>query len=129
MPWNSEVKSRSAGSSNGEKPKQRIACVLLRDGACSVYEARPLACRGFTSTDAESCRRSLDRDEPISVDPYLLQVHNGAGLGLARALADAGLGTETVELTRALDIALNEANVFERWSAGEAVFESARVDA
>jgi len=111
-----------------DKPKQRIPCVLLEDGACSAYAGRPLACRGFTSTDAELCRRSLDDNGPVSADAFLLRVYNGAGQGLARAFADAGLGSEIVELTRALDIVLNEPNVFERWSAGEAVFERARVD-
>jgi hypothetical protein len=110
-----------------EKPKQRIACALLRAGACSAYEARPLACRGFNSMDAEVCRRSLDEDGPATADAYLLQVSNGAGQGLLQALTDAGLGTEIVELTRALDIALNEDNVFARWSAGLPVFERARL--
>jgi Fe-S-cluster containining protein len=111
-----------------EKPQQRIACALLSDGVCGAYEARPLACRGFTSMDAEVCRRSLDEDGPASADAYLLRVANGAGRGLALALADAELGTETLELTRALDIALNEQDVFARWSAGEPVFAPALLE-
>lgn len=36
--------------------RRNIPCVFLEDGRCSVYEARPVACRGyFVTTPPENC--------------------------------------------------------------------------
>ena len=33
------------------------ACPFLEEGACSIYEARPLSCRALNASDPESCRK------------------------------------------------------------------------
>jgi Fe-S-cluster containining protein len=113
-----------------EKAEAKLACPLLSDsGACSAYEARPLACRGWNSFDAEVCRRFLDDDAelPFMNEPQA-RAYAIVGIGLRQSAASAGLVAEMLELTSALAIALGEPNALERWLAGEAVFEAARAE-
>jgi len=111
-----------------EKPAARLPCPLLSDaGACSVYAARPLACRAWNALDAEACRRALDDDsEPPTVHEPLARLYAAASLGLLGALGDAGLDAPLVELTSALGIVLSNPRALELWLAGEPVFASAR---
>ena len=39
----------------------RLPCPLLADGACSVYAARPSACRSLVSSSLSACRRGAGR--------------------------------------------------------------------
>ena len=82
-------------------------CPFLVEDRCSVYAARPLACRGWNSTDADACRRAYalgyERVE-IPVHPGLRATFANAGDALARGIADRGgdgvviLRTELAEL-------------------------------
>jgi Fe-S-cluster containining protein len=107
-----------------------VSCGLLTEaGSCGVYEVRPLACRGWTSRDAESCERSLhDEAEPPPTDLQLARECGAIGLGLVDALRSSGFSAGLVELNAALLIALDEPRALERWHAGEAVFDPALVD-
>lgn len=44
-----------------EQLKVRAACPFLEDGSCSVYKARPMACRIFLSSSVLSCKQDYDR--------------------------------------------------------------------
>jgi hypothetical protein len=116
--------------SQDAKIAARIPCALLSEnGGCLGYEARPLACRGWTSTDADSCRRGLDDDsEPPLLNPQLVRECAAVGLGLAEAASDHGLSGEMLELTAALNVALNEADALVRWASGAEIFAAARAD-
>jgi len=48
---NKEVSTLSSSS----LLKNRIPCPLLHDNVCSVYPARPMACRIYLSSDLDSC--------------------------------------------------------------------------
>ena len=113
--------------SSDAKLEARIPCAMLNEqGACLVYPARPLACRGYNSLDAESCRRALDDDlEIIESNEPLVRDSTAVALGLLAGIEDAGLPAELLELTSALHLALSEPNALERWLAGEAVFAAA----
>jgi Fe-S-cluster containining protein len=42
----------------------RTPCALLgKDGTCTVYAARPLACRGFHSTSVDVCKASFESND------------------------------------------------------------------
>ena len=107
-----------------------VTCALLTEaGSCGVYDVRPLACRGWTSRDAQSCERSLhDEAEPPPADLRLARECGAIGLGLVDALRSSGLHAGLVELNAALLIALDEPRALERWQAGEALFDRALVD-
>lgn len=121
-----ELAKNPAIFSDSEKPRARIACALLdQDGSCGVYEVRPLPCRSWLSTDVESCKQHLDeRAEPKVV---LGAARSGRfiQLGLVKAMDDIQRFPYLVELTAALDIALNVPGAIEGWLAGEPVFEPA----
>jgi len=106
----------------------RAACPLLVDGACSVYEIRPLACRALLSQSAARCeerfqatgsgRRSTDL--PSLVTPRLIAA--GFVSGEMAALQDLGLAGHLVELTQSLALLLREPGTLARWLGGEDVF-------
>lgn len=41
--------------------RERTACAFLVDGACSIYDERPLMCRQWVSVDADACEQSYVR--------------------------------------------------------------------
>jgi Fe-S-cluster containining protein len=102
------------------------ACALLVDGACSVYESRPSACRQFVSTNADGCRAAH-----TSGNQELPFVPAGANAGLiVRSLllgAMASLGREpaTYELSSALAVVIEIPDAEKRWLEGEDVLAAA----
>lgn len=81
---------RNAGPSSANPP-----CPFLADGACMVYAARPLACRGWNSRDANACekawREGVDRVR-VPVDSRIRGVYANASEALNRALVRDGHG-------------------------------------
>lgn len=49
-------------------------CPLLRDGACIAYEARPMACRIYLSSNLQSCKTFYTTPEDSSNYPALLDM-------------------------------------------------------
>ncbi len=49
-------------------------CALLQNGACIAYEARPMACRIYLSSDVNSCLRFYNNPEEKSNYPALLNL-------------------------------------------------------
>jgi Fe-S-cluster containining protein len=107
-----------------------LPCPLLVEDRCSAYPVRPLTCRGYNSSDARQCERSLEPDSRVEPPVYWPQqrlntfVLDGLRAGLEENRLDSGL----LELTAALRIALETPDVLERWLAGEGVFKPARLD-
>jgi len=62
-----------------EQLKLRHACPLLDDGSCLVYEARPMACRIYLSSSAESCKREYERPDSGQSQPELFEFPFTAG--------------------------------------------------
>ncbi|WP_299580139.1 YkgJ family cysteine cluster protein [uncultured Sunxiuqinia sp.] len=54
-------------------------CPLLKDNACSVYEARPMACRIYLSTKLSTCREFYQNPENEDNYPALLDFPLMAG--------------------------------------------------
>lgn len=55
---------------NNDSRVRRSPCALLVNGLCSVYEARPMACRTFLSFSAPSCAAKLrDSELPAQIFP------------------------------------------------------------
>ena len=106
-----------------------IPCAFLRDGECSIYEGRPLACRGEHSLDVTSCRQAYEaplgedvdgeRDLPVVMTSSMIR------FGLDLATRDAGFPSGSYELQQAVAIALEQPGALERWLAGDDAFGSA----
>lgn len=98
-------------------------CALLSpDGACTVYQHRPLSCVGYHSLDAAAC---ADRG---GLHPYVgppLQTALAIRTGLSIGCEEAGLHGGPVELTAALAAALADPHLEDRWRRGEPVFAAA----
>jgi len=58
---NTLIKTRAEAET--EAPSWPLApCPLLKDGRCSIYEARPLICRGYNSYSVSDCEK-VKRDK------------------------------------------------------------------
>ena len=115
---------------NPERVKARLPCPLLVDGACSVYQARPLICRSFNSFDADACAREIMSGRPgITVPAYDVPLRVGMAVpkGVEEGLVEAGQFDGGIELVRGLAIAMTGPDAAKRWLAGEELFYPARV--
>ena len=114
---------RTRGITSMERAKQRIPCALLEQNMCSVYSARPGACRGFTSTSVKACERGFNGEnvqvETPAVWTSLRSAHKQA---LWAALAASKLPTALYEFHHALRIALEQPDAELRWLKGEDIF-------
>lgn len=133
------------GLTSDERASPELPCPFLEQGTCTIYEVRPLACRGVNSLDAEACRRYLHepaaRAAGASADAggHLLiapiRAFNAISAGLQLGLAEQfGLDMRPLDLAFSLELLFrSEAEVTEtsgglqgRWVAGEPSFASAR---
>ena len=149
----SELSERTRGLSSRQRLASELPCPLLEEGRCSVYEVRPLSCRGMNSLDARICEQKL-QDGPtreayfsgtleghVFIEPIRAAYAISAGLQLA--LSECfGLDMRPLDLTAALDLVLSaadeglpaspEGDAHERsrllsdWLLGRASLESAR---
>ena len=102
-------------------------CPLLVEGACSIYEMRPLACRALLSLSAQLCELEAEAaasgrpsSVPTLVTPRLIAA--GYISGEVAAMDDLGLASHLAELTAAVALLLREPAALERWLAGEDAF-------
>lgn len=105
-----DVAAKVASLTPASRWPAQVFCAFL-DGAtqsCTIYPVRPLACRGYTSTDLDACRAStatLDHDHPIPADAErqvrALQVRQALAEATAR-LAELDAPVEHLELHVAL---------------------------
>lgn len=52
----------------------KFPCPLLGEGACMAYEARPMACRIYLSTDVKTCERFFNAPKDESTFPALMDM-------------------------------------------------------
>jgi Fe-S-cluster containining protein len=48
------------GMDMAQRDRVRLDCPFLEKGQCSVYEVRPIACRGYSSYSVEACREDFE---------------------------------------------------------------------
>lgn len=66
-----------------------LPCIFLRNGTCSVYQARPFACRGWHALNREDCRLAFENEDPLAPIEHYPQRRQAAidfSLGMSRAL-------------------------------------------
>jgi Fe-S-cluster containining protein len=120
-----------------KRRETQLPCPLLEDGACGVHPARPMRCRGFFSRDVGLCRFTFDHPVTGVDDPRWQQndvlpreptrLFDAALRGLATALHEAGLESETLELAAAVRVAVDRPDAIEAWIHGEPGFAEARL--
>jgi len=103
-------------------------CPLLVDNRCSVYEDRPLMCRGMMAADSDDCRSAYEatvagqESAPIELYPVPQYFMLGDQAGMRGILKDMGLQYDLVEMTRAVAAILADPDIVERWLARERAF-------
>ncbi|HWD38400.1 MAG TPA: YkgJ family cysteine cluster protein [Fimbriimonas sp.] len=115
-------------TSDGLPAAQLMACPFLSDeGACTVYPARPIGCRGFHSLNVERCQRRYS--EPTFGEiPQFIDIFDQVGpvtIGIWDGLQSRGLRGSPLLLARAMVIALEIPDAADRYLAGEDIFASA----
>lgn len=121
-----QLAAKERGFDAAARIRARRPCVLLGvDARCTIYEVRPLACRGANATDATQCEVALNgADVAVTLYTHQANVMKAAARGLNTATEPRN---GELELTAALAVALGKENAAERWLAGEPVFADARL--
>lgn len=99
-----DIAAQGKNLNQGEWWAAKLRCPLLDEaGRCQVHAARPLPCRAMNSADSSVCRRSYE-GETVNIPVLAAQhrIYGHAQLGLAEALAQAGLSPQPVVLGVAL---------------------------
>ena len=103
-------------------------CPLLDDeGACSVYELRPIACRTLVSTNVDDCRMTFMEGSDLgfpSPDVWFT-LRDSYNTALEGALIHSGLAYQARELNDSLRIALTTPDAEARWLSGADDFAAA----
>lgn len=105
-------------------------CVFLVDNACSIYDIRPMKCRGAYQVDVRWCMTTFAKlDAPLfgpAPSPEFQQqpkdVFDGAVFGLAHPLHMAGRDCPGVDFVPALKAVIDRPDAASAWWRGEAVF-------
>jgi Fe-S-cluster containining protein len=109
-----------------EHVRAGIACALLEDGACTVYEARPATCRKYHSLSVDVCRSAFeDTAAPLTgeiEDEEVRLAGNAVALGYAKGLEDAGYDAALYEFHHALHEALTDPKAERRYRHGKRAF-------
>jgi Fe-S-cluster containining protein len=114
---------RTRGLTSMERAQQKIPCALLQDNMCSVYAARPAACRGFTSTSAKVCEGGFNGENvQIHTPTVWTSLRSAHKQALWAALAAAKLPTALYEFHHGLLIALETPDAELRWLKGKDIF-------
>ena len=125
------VCAQTAGASFFDRcGKINPPCSLLdREGACSVYESRPVACRTLVSTNAEDCRKTFveGSEEGFPSPDAWFTLRDSYNTALEGALIHSGLAYQAHELNDSLRIALTTQDAEERWLSGRDDFAAAPV--
>ena len=122
---------QTRGMRTMQRARKKLPCALLVDHRCSVYQVRPLACRGDNSMDAGQCEASYKQGHPAGINNQSwarqLQLALSVRAGMSAGLKESGLQSDSLELTAALRIGIETPNALERWLAGERLFKNAVV--
>lgn len=101
-------------------------CVFLADRRCSIYEVRPMVCRGYNSLSKEQCETYY---HDATVDLRGTKDHVAGRLaeaiedGVIAGLNVLGLDAQWYELPSAVLRALETTSGPARWARGEEVFQ------
>lgn len=124
-----DIERRAAGA---EVPIRPCPFLGPEDGACTIYAARPMACRSYLAPEPDRCRdafaalaegRVSDQANSYIWPRYLGHAYLAAVCGVAK---DAALQADPVELSAAVAAILADPGIIDRWQAGEKVFTPIR---
>lgn len=102
--------ARTSELTEAEILKFKAPCPLLKNGACSIYAARPMACRIYLSTKLDTCMEFYQHPENEDNFPALIDFPLRAGRmmneGFRAALKEFGIETAEFRMEDGLRIVL-----------------------
>lgn len=114
-----------AALSDSDRARFMRPCALLAEGNCTIYPARPVACRAHHTSDASVCAAHI-ADPDISLDavfiPPLRARLFAVMLGLDEAFETAGLDDRAYDFGAALHEALTNSLCHTLWLRGRPAF-------
>lgn len=113
-----------AGRTMRERAALKTPCALLQHGSCSIYAARPEACRAHHSHNADACRNNLDLERK-AVDVFIPGLRSrmfAVMLAIDQAAAEAGFDGRAYDLGSALHAALTDSQCAVRWQQRQPAF-------
>jgi Fe-S-cluster containining protein len=120
-----------AGRDINERAALKIPCVLLRDNSCSIYEARPEACRSHHSRNLDGCRSNLETGIDL-VDVLIPEIRGrmfAVMLGIDQAAAEAGFDDRAYDFGSAMHEALTDSLCAVRWMQRQPAFPDTCLEA
>ncbi len=113
------------GLTAAERISVSVPCPLLGDeGACLVYEHRPLSCRAFVSFDVEACIAEIaGQDIEVPSGPNGQTQRLLLIIAFKRALKEQGRDIASLEMITGLNRILSNPDIMSQWEAGESVFD------
>ena len=133
-----ERQLQTRGLSSNERFSPDHPCAFLQAGRCSIYEVRPLSCRGMNSLDANECAKRLREPEAraeflakgLGGHSFLepIRAFHAVSAGLQLSLSEVyQLDMQPLELTAALHLLLTGPESIARdWLDGQSSFRDAR---
>jgi Fe-S-cluster containining protein len=101
-------------------------CTFLAEGRCSIYEVRPMVCRGYNSLSKERCE-AYYHDPSVDLrgtkDRVAGRLAEAIEDGVIAGLEALGLDAQWYELPCAVLRAMEATDGPARWARGEAVFQ------
>lgn len=120
-----DVAARTKAMTREAYIRTNVECAMLLDGKCSVYAARPIACRGHHSADVAVCKETFDDVNSPALVPKDYQrevMFRAFDNGQIAANYHAKVDTSKYELHAALVAALNNPKSMKRWKDGKSAF-------
>ena len=113
-----------AGKALAARMALKTPCPLLQLGSCSVYDARPEACRSHHSHSAAACGLNFEA-EGEEIDVYIPGLRGwmfAVMLGIDQGVAEAGFDSRAYDLGSALHEALTDSQCATRWMQRQPAF-------
>jgi len=121
-----ENKKKMAMLSQSKRIVTNVACPLLVDNACSIYEMRPAMCRKIHSTNVDACKHSYENPEDSNIENAEHPVLAAITMTMLTAARDGFIShklDDTVyDLSEVLIFALEDDKYQKRWLNGKKAF-------
>lgn len=116
------------GMDMDRRDRIRLDCPFLEEGKCTVYEVRPIACRGYSSYSVEDCKADFEHPGTgveLHTNNLRELVFGAIREGLTTACKMASVEHRLLELVRAYKIAAEDPTLAQTWHNRPEAFESA----
>jgi Fe-S-cluster containining protein len=121
-----ENKKKMAMLSQSKRIVTNVACPLLVDNACSIYEMRPAMCRKIHSTNVDACKHSFENPEDSNIKNAEHPVLAAITMTMLTAARDGfkshKLDDTVYDLSEVLVFALEDSKYQKRWLNGKKAF-------